>query len=53
MKKSRKLIFICLLGLIATACSSNSIRKDSESEDSVLNNKQSNFIHHQIGRSDQ
>jgi PBP1b-binding outer membrane lipoprotein LpoB len=45
MKKSKKLILICLLGLIATACSSDPTRKDVESETS---NAQKNFLQQQF-----
>ena len=53
MVKNKKLIFLCLLGLLATACSSDPTRKDSESENNIANVKQNNFIPHHAGRIDQ
>lgn len=53
MAKSKKLILICLIGFLATACSSDPTRKDVESENNIASVKQRIFIHHQIGRIDQ
>lgn len=44
MKKSKKLILICLIGFMATACSSNRTRKDTEPENNIANVKQNNFL---------
>jgi hypothetical protein len=43
MKTSKKLILICLIGFIATACSTTLTKKDAESESNIANVNENNF----------
>jgi hypothetical protein len=53
MVKSKKLILICLLGFIVTACGTSPMRQDEELENNSAGARQINLLQKRIGRFNQ